>query len=91
MSERVGIRDLKQNASAVVRRAAEGEEIEITDRGRPVARMGPIGRGSAYDALVAAGRIRPGRGRLLEHEPLDPIPGRPTMSEALADLRADER
>jgi hypothetical protein len=31
--ERVGIRDLKQNASAIVRRAAARETVEITDRG----------------------------------------------------------
>lgn len=37
----VGIRELKQNASAVVARAAAGETIMITDRGRPVAQIGP--------------------------------------------------
>ena len=37
MSE-VGIRALKQNASAVVAEAASGETVTITDRGRPVAR-----------------------------------------------------
>ncbi|MFN2486319.1 MAG: type II toxin-antitoxin system Phd/YefM family antitoxin [Acidimicrobiia bacterium] len=34
----VGIRALKQNASAVVAEAASGELVTITDRGRPVAR-----------------------------------------------------
>lgn len=33
----VGVRALKQNASAVVADAAAGREITITDRGRPVA------------------------------------------------------
>ncbi|NOX31973.1 MAG: type II toxin-antitoxin system prevent-host-death family antitoxin, partial [Actinobacteria bacterium] len=31
----VGIRALKQNASAVVAEAAAGETVTITDRGRP--------------------------------------------------------
>ena len=37
--ESVGIRELRQNASQVVARAAAGEVITITDRGRPVAQM----------------------------------------------------
>ena len=35
---RIGIRELRQNASEYVRRAEKGEVIEVTDRGRPVAR-----------------------------------------------------
>jgi hypothetical protein len=36
----VGIRALKQNASAVVADAASGQTITIIDRGRPVRRTG---------------------------------------------------
>ncbi|MGI8757140.1 MAG: type II toxin-antitoxin system Phd/YefM family antitoxin, partial [Acidimicrobiales bacterium] len=39
MDESVGIRELQQHASKVVARISAGEEIVITDRGRPVARM----------------------------------------------------
>ena len=39
---RVGIRELRQDASTWVRRAAAGETIEVTDRGRPVAQLGPL-------------------------------------------------
>ncbi|MCX6410098.1 MAG: type II toxin-antitoxin system prevent-host-death family antitoxin, partial [Actinobacteria bacterium] len=35
--DQIGIRALKQNASAVVARAAAGEALIITDNGRPVA------------------------------------------------------
>lgn len=38
----VGIRALKQNASAVVSEAAGGETVTITDRGRPVAQTTAI-------------------------------------------------
>lgn len=38
----VGIRELKQYASEVVARAEKGESIDITLRGRPVARLIPI-------------------------------------------------
>jgi len=53
--ETVGIRALKQNASAVVARAAAGETVVITDRGRPVAKLGPL-QPSRLEAMRAAGR-----------------------------------
>jgi prevent-host-death family protein len=39
--ETVGLRELRQNASELVRRAEEGEEITITVAGRPGARLIP--------------------------------------------------
>jgi len=53
MSE-VGIRALKQNASAVVAEAAAGDAVTITDRGRPVAVMTAIPQ-SRLQALIEAG------------------------------------
>jgi prevent-host-death family protein len=41
MSKTVGVRDLKQNAPALVRRAAAGERITITRYGRPLALIVP--------------------------------------------------
>ena len=38
----VGIRELRQRASELIRRVEEGESIEITDRGRPVAVLAPL-------------------------------------------------
>jgi prevent-host-death family protein len=35
--DRVGVRELRRQASAILRRVAEGETFEVTDRGRPVA------------------------------------------------------
>ncbi len=87
---RVGIRDLKQHASAVIRRVVNGESVEVTDRGRPVARIVPIEAADAYERMVADGEIAVGNGRWAEIEPLPPLPGR-SLSEALAELRADER
>jgi prevent-host-death family protein len=58
--KRVGIRALKQNASAVVAEAAAGEIIVITDRGEPVAQLMPMNPGRLV-ALDAAGLVRPAR------------------------------
>ena len=83
----VGIRALKQNASAVVAEVAGGEVITITDRGRPVARLGPL-RSSALDDMIADGRARPPR-RSVEEVPA-PEPG-PSLSEVLSEMRREER
>lgn len=83
----VGIRGLKQNASAVVAEAASGETVIITDRGRPVARMTAIPK-SRLGALIEAGQARPGRRRLRELEP--PSTG-PDVSWQLRSMRDDER
>ena len=87
----MGIRELRQDASSWVRRAAAGETIEVTDRGRPVAQLGPITappRGLA--ALEAAGSVRKGRGRLSDLSPLPMKPGSRPLSEILQEMRDDE-
>jgi prevent-host-death family protein len=86
MSE-VGVRALKQNASAVVARAASGESVTITDRGRPVAQMIPLGA-SQLLRMVESGRARPAR-RALRDLPA-PLPG-PSLSACLAASRDQER
>ena len=83
----VGIRALKQNASAVVAEAAAGETVTITDRGRPVARMTAIPT-SPLAGLVGAGRARPARHDLADLPPPDPGAD---LSGALAEQRAEER
>jgi prevent-host-death family protein len=61
--ERIGVRELRQNASKYLRRVQAGETIEIADRGRPIARITPIAT-TGWDALVAEGRLRVGEGHL---------------------------
>ena len=39
--ERIGLRELRQNASELVRRAERGEELVVTVSGRPAAVLGP--------------------------------------------------
>src|SRR5512138_707827 len=40
--ERVGVRELRNNVAAVVRRAAAGERVVVTVDGVPVAQLGPL-------------------------------------------------
>jgi prevent-host-death family protein len=83
----VGIRALKQNASAVVAEVAAGATVIVTDRGRPVARMTPIPR-TPLQGLIEAGLARSAK-RSIADLPA-PEPG-PPVSEVLSAMRDDER
>ena len=86
----VGIRELKQNASAVVARVEAGETVTVTDRGRPAAQLTPL-PSSPLSRLLASGAARPARTSLADlPEPLPAPSGAVVLSEALAELR-DER
>ena len=57
----VGVRELRNQVAAVVRRAASGDEVVVTVDGRPVARLVPLepqGR-ATLDDLVAGGFVEP--------------------------------
>lgn len=89
--ETVGIRALKQNASQVVVRAAAGEYLTVTDRGRPVALLTPV-PSRRLDELVTAGRARaPRRAGGLRGLPR-PTPSPDTaLSSGITRMRDDER
>jgi prevent-host-death family protein len=58
--DKVGIRELRNYASTIVRRARSGERIVVTVDGLPVAQIGPldpVGAGRTLDDLVAAGQV----------------------------------
>jgi prevent-host-death family protein len=88
---RIGIRELRQNASEYVRRAEKGETIEVTDRGRPVAQLTPLPQPqSILERWIAEGKATPAKLRLAELGP--PVPRRPgarPLSEVLDELRED--
>lgn len=82
----VGIRALKQNASAVVAGVAAGQAVTITDRGRPVARMTTI-PASRLEGMLESGQARPARRSIADLPP--PADG-PDLSAALAAMHDDE-
>jgi len=87
MSDEIGIRALKQNASAVVSRVAQGEGVTVTDRGRPVARLVPLAS-SPLQTLIDAGEVRPARRSLRDLPP--PLAG-PALTPVLREMREAER
>jgi prevent-host-death family protein len=85
---RVGIRDLRREASAILRRVASGESFEITDRGRPVAvllKSMPAG----LSRLEREGLLRRADGDLLDLTPVRLAKGADVPSEAVAAGREE--
>jgi len=56
MEKSVGIRELKQNPTGIVSRVKAGEQIIITERGMPVAKIVPIGL-SPLQEMIASGKV----------------------------------
>src|SRR6476646_10510916 len=53
----VGVRELRAQLRHWLDRVREGDEVVVTEHGRPVARIVPADAGSAMDRLVADGTI----------------------------------
>jgi prevent-host-death family protein len=90
MENKVGIRELKQNASAVIARVKTGETITITERGIEVAKLTPVGK-SWLTKMIEAGEITPATQDLnswLAANPPVETDG-PSSEELLRDSRAD--
>jgi antitoxin (DNA-binding transcriptional repressor) of toxin-antitoxin stability system len=84
--ERVGVRELRRQASAILRRVVAGETVEITDRGRPVAillRTMPSG----LARLEREGLLRRAEADLLDLEPVRLPPGAVVPSRLVAEGR----
>jgi prevent-host-death family protein len=88
-SARVGVRELRQSLSVYLRRVADGETLQVTEHGRPVAMLAPLPAATtALERLVASGRATAPRGDLRD---LGAPRGRVSRrsSSALQALRAD--
>jgi len=91
LEKRVGIRELKQNASAVVATSKAGYSVVVTDRGVPVARLIPFTENTVDDAIAMGLATQPTQSLA---EMVEGIPDEsPTsvLSDTLARLREDNR
>lgn len=88
----VGLRELRQEASRVLRRVAAGESVEITVHGRPVAVISPLQVRAPLERLKDAGEVDEAQGDISElPAPLARKAGAPAPSATLARLRRAER
>lgn len=57
----VGVRKLRNNLSRYLDLVRDGDEVIVTDRGRAIARVVPIGSERVLDRLIAEGTVTPAR------------------------------
>ena len=83
------MRELRQHASRYLDRVAHGESLEVTDRGRPVARLVPV-TSDAWVDMIASGRVTPAED---DTDVAAEMPGNYDVaaSAVLAEMRAEER
>jgi antitoxin (DNA-binding transcriptional repressor) of toxin-antitoxin stability system len=87
MRAQIGIRELRDTLTTTIRRVRNGETLEVTHDGVPVAILGPMPRDRLSD-LLAGGDVSP------PEAPADrprrfPVTGELTASEAIEDDRSE--
>jgi prevent-host-death family protein len=87
--KRRGVRDLKVNASAVLALVKQGETIEITERGTPVALLTPLPPGGMFQRWVDAGLVSEATHDLRDME-LPDGPVSDDLSRTLQEMRDAE-
>jgi prevent-host-death family protein len=91
------VSELKAHLSRFLREVRRGDEVQVLDRGRPVARLvGLTPPGGSHDggadrraALVRDGVLRPGTGRVAEFLQQEPLHLDTELRRAVDEDRAD--
>jgi prevent-host-death family protein len=83
----VGVRELKNNLSRYLDKVQAGDEVVVTERGRPVARLLGIDHQTEHLAeLVASGEVRAPRSTS-RRRPTRRIRSKGSVSDLVADQR----
>jgi prevent-host-death family protein len=83
----VGIRELRDHLSRWLEAVASGQEITVTDRGKPVARIVPASGRSKLDQLIAEGRVSPAKRPAESAYARPPIPVKGSVSDLVIEQR----
>ena len=86
----IPIRDLNQDTAGVLARVERGETVEITNRGRPIARLVPVATDVMAD-LVASGVVVPPTITGPIPMPTVPADPGPEAGDLVSALRDEER
>jgi antitoxin (DNA-binding transcriptional repressor) of toxin-antitoxin stability system len=87
MRSRIGIRELRDTLTTTIRRVRNGEVLEVTHDGVPVAILGPV-PDDRIQQLVAGGEVTPAA---TLRQPLRrfPVIGRLSASAAIDEERSE--
>jgi prevent-host-death family protein len=85
-----GVAQLKAHLSRYLAHVKGGQEVVVTERGRPVAKLVPVRAdgGSRRERLIRAGVLLPGRGRI-RPSLLRPLKGPPLGDAVVRELLAE--
>ena len=86
----VGVRELKANLSAYLRRVQAGQRVTVTDRGHAIAALVPVEPAPAVEwahAMVAKGGAKWNGGKPLGLKTRVPLRGMPTSRMVIEDRR----
>jgi prevent-host-death family protein len=88
--DQIPIRVLNQNTAGVVERVRNGETVEITNRGEPVARLVPVVTGE-LDDLIARGMVVPATLHGPWRAPQGDVDVEADAAELVRQMRDEER
>jgi prevent-host-death family protein len=81
MGVHVGVRELRDHLSRWLEKVKQGEEVIVTERGRPVAKIASVDLPSQYQRLIDAGLIEPSEKP--KRKSIKPVTGQGTVSDLL--------
>ena len=81
----VGVRELRDGLSRHLASVRDGHTITVTDHGRPVARIIPVGVPTKLEQLIMEGKVTPARRRRRALPP--PIKTADTVSDLIDEQR----
>jgi prevent-host-death family protein len=81
-----GVRDLRDHLSRYLERVRAGEELTVTDRGRPISRLAPVDGPRTFDRLVAESLVARAAPRD-RHRPTTRVTATGPVSELVTEQR----
>ena len=81
----IGVRELRDTLSRQLAEVQAGRVITVTDHGRPIARIVPIGVPTKLEQLIAEGKVTPARARKGQRTP--PVSAAGTVSDLIDEQR----
>jgi len=88
--QRIGIRELRQNASRYLAAVQRGESVEVTDRGELVGIINPVRSGQKFrDLLIRTGQLVPASRPFRIPQPIDLKKRKTSIMDALEQIREE--
>lgn len=94
MVVRVGVRDLRENLRSWLDRVRSGDEVIVTERGEPIARLAALEPRSKLEELIERGIVRPPLRPKRERIDVSKLPTMtpgPTLSDIVIEQRRSGR